>query len=85
MNETLEILTTINKNVEDNDKDILEMINLNLKINRSNRGIQLFGNLYHFCCNIATEKQLKSIYTSEETLNQQINTFKDVFMSDLWT
>jgi len=82
MKEMLEILTTINKNIEDNDKDILEIINLNLKNNRSKRGIQLFGNLYHFCCYIATEKQLKNIYTNEEALNQQINKFKDVFVSD---
>uniref|UniRef100_A0A2S2N8T4 Envelope fusion protein n=1 Tax=Schizaphis graminum TaxID=13262 RepID=A0A2S2N8T4_SCHGA len=82
MKETLEILTTINKNIEDNDKDILDIINLNLKNNRSKRGIQLFGNLYHFCCNIATEKQLKNVYTNEEALNQQINKFKDVFVSD---
>jgi len=53
-----------------------------INLNQSKRGIQLFGNLYYFCCNIATENQLKNIYTNEETLNQQINKFKVVFVSD---
>jgi len=50
MNETLGILTTININIENNDKDILDMINLSLTNKRSK---QVFGNLYHFCCNIS--------------------------------
>ncbi|KAE9533681.1 hypothetical protein AGLY_009030 [Aphis glycines] len=49
---------------------------------RSKRGIQFFGSLYHFCCNVATEKQLKTFYTNEELLDQQFNKFKNVFASD---
>lgn len=49
---------------------------------RSKRGIQFFGNFYHFCCNIATEKQLKHLYTNEDMMNQQINKYKNVLTSD---
>ncbi|KAL4096415.1 hypothetical protein QTP88_021377 [Uroleucon formosanum] len=41
-----------------------------------------YCNLYHFCCNVATEKQLKQFYTNEELLNTQIKKFKDAFVSD---
>lgn len=49
---------------------------------RSKRGIQFIGNLYHFCCNVATEKQLRNLYTNDDMISQQIKKFKDAFFPD---
>ncbi|KAE9522252.1 hypothetical protein AGLY_017349, partial [Aphis glycines] len=81
VNQTIDILSTINKNIRESDTKMLDF-NKGLLNSRSKRGIQFFGNLYHFCCNVATEKQLKTFYTNEELLDQQINKFKNVFASD---
>lgn len=81
VNQTIDILSTINKNIRESDTKTLD-INKGLLNSRSKRGIQFFGNLYHLCCNVATEKQLKTFYTNEEMLDQQINKFKNVFTSD---
>ena len=81
VNQTIDILSTINKNTRESDTKTLDL-NKGLLNSRSKRGIQFFGNLYHFCCNFATEKQLKTFYTNEEMLDQQINKFKNVFTSD---
>jgi len=63
VNQTLDIiLSTINKNIRETDTKPLDINS------RSKRGIQFFGNLYHFCCNVATEKQLKTFFTNEEML-----------------
>jgi len=81
VNQTIDILSTINKNTRESDTKMLDF-NKGILNSRSKRGIQFFGNLYHFCCNVATEKQLKTFYTHEELLDQQINKFKNVFASD---
>ena len=81
-NQTLDILTVINKNIRESDPKMLDITNKGILKSRSKRGIQFFGNLYHFCCNVATEKQLKTFYTNEEMLDQQINKFKNAFVSD---
>jgi len=82
INQTLDILVTINKNLRESDRKMLDVINKNIFNSRSKRGIQFIGNLYHFCCNVATEKQLKNLYSNEEMLDQQINKFKNAIVSD---
>ncbi|CAI6353626.1 unnamed protein product [Macrosiphum euphorbiae] len=76
------LLKTINKNTEENALDMSDMLIRMFNNKRSKRGIQFIGNLYHFCCNVATEKQLKNLYTNEDMINQQIKKFKDAFVSD---
>lgn len=81
VNQIIDILSTINKNKRESDTKTLDF-NKGLLNSRSKRGIKFFGNLYHFCCDVATEKQLKTFYTNEKMLDQQINKFKNVFTSD---
>ncbi|KAF0707853.1 sodium- and chloride-dependent transporter XTRP3-like, partial [Aphis craccivora] len=81
VNQTIDILSTIKKNIRESDTITLDL-NKGLLNSRSKRGIQFFGNLYHFCFNVATEKQLKTFYTNEKMLDQQINKFNNVFASD---
>jgi len=76
------LLNTINKNTEENSLDMSDMLIIMFKNKRSKRGIQLMGNLYYFCCNVATENQLRNLYTNENMISQQIKKFKDAFVSD---
>ncbi|XP_050544216.1 uncharacterized protein LOC126907157 [Daktulosphaira vitifoliae] len=78
INQSLVILKNINKNMWENQLDLNDF-NFN---KRSKRGIQFLGNGFHFCCNVATEKQLKNFYSNEQILKDQFNKLKDVFTSD---
>ncbi|KAL4135810.1 hypothetical protein QTP88_007397 [Uroleucon formosanum] len=75
------LLNTINKNTEENALDMSDMLIKMFNNKRSKRGIQFIGNLYHFCCNVATEKQLRNLYTNDD-ISQQIKKFKDAFFPD---
>lgn len=76
-------LTNISNHAKENEIDISEMYIQPFDNNkRYKRGVQFLGNLYHFCCNVATEKQLRQFYSNEEKLNLQINKFKNIFISD---
>lgn len=80
------LLNTLNININKNKKNMekLEEINnlYNKKTIRSKRGIQFIGDFYNFCCDIATEKQIKHFYTNEEKLKKQADKLRDVFVSD---
>lgn len=80
MNQSLKLLKLINNNIRENEADMTNTYEK--ETSRAKRGIQILGNMVHFCCNVATEKQLKNLYTNEEMLNNQINKFKDVLASD---
>lgn len=83
MDQTIILLDTINKHIKKNENDLFnDLTNTQPKNRISKRGIQFLGNLYHFCCNIATEKQLKHLYTNDEKIKIQIDKLKNIFVSD---
>lgn len=56
------LLKNVNENMEKNSFNMSDRLIKKFNDNkRSKGGIQLLGNLYHFCCNVATEKQLNSL------------------------
>lgn len=79
------LLNTLNSNIDKNKKNmekLEEISNNKIKNYRTRRGIQFIGDFYNFCCNIATEKQIKHFYTNEEKLREQADRLRDVFVSD---
>lgn len=83
--QSITLLKNINKNINDNDIDAMEFLK---KANafdtkeRSKRGIQFIGDFYNFCCNVATDKQIKNFYNNEERLADQAEKLKNIFVSD---
>ena len=83
--QTLILLKNLNTNINDNKKNLEkteEMVGNNRKKTNRKRGIQIIGDFYNFCCDVATEKQIKNFYTNEDKLKQQADRLKDVFVSD---
>lgn len=82
INQSLILLKNLNKNINENDIDTMEFLNNHNNKKRSKRGIQLIGDFYNFCCNVATKKQIKHFYNNEEQLEEQAEKLKNIFVSD---
>lgn len=81
--QSLILLKTLNININENKnlEKLAEIVGDSKKKNKK-RGIQFIGDFYNFCCDIATEKQIKNFYTNEDKLKQQADKLRDVFVSD---
>ncbi|CAI6375345.1 unnamed protein product [Macrosiphum euphorbiae] len=83
--QSITLLKNINRNINDNDIDTMEFLKSANAFNtkdRPKRGIQFIGDFYNFCCNVATDKQIKNFYNNEEKLAEQAEKLKDIFVSD---